>query len=229
MNNLTGGSGKRIFTRNESVWDRLKGKGDRLSGNFNSPHVLSDVCDHAVGTASWYMEALDSPVQRQTWSIDVDKAGHAHRIDILGQLTTNRLWLNPTIIRVQNWFVYISMSSYRRTSIPVIISCWMECRADTISSGRAVDESLGTSPESSHESWGSSPSRVTSHWDQCSSRVKSRVTGVSSRVESSHTKLSSHARVRHYIQYSALLLLVDGDAILLASYKINKPETGPDA
>ena len=32
---------------------------------------------------------------------------------------------------------------------------------------------------------------------------------------------------------SALLLLVDGDAILamilLASYKINKPETGPDA
>ena len=28
---------------------------------------------------------------------------------------------------------------------------------------------------------------------------------------------------------SALLLLVDCDAILLASYKINKPETGPDA
>ena len=47
---------------------------------------------------------------------------------------------------------------------------------------RAVDESLGTSPESSHESC-----RVeseSSHWDQCSSRVKSRVTGVSSRVES---------------------------------------------
>ena len=59
---------------------------------------------------------------------------------------------------------------------------------------RAVDESLGTSPESSHESWGSSPSRVT----EISARVESR----GSRVESSHTKLSSHARVRHYIQYS---------------------------
>ena len=82
------------------------------------------------------------------------------------------------------------------------------------------------------------PSRVTSHEGRV--RVESRVTGISARVESSHesqgsqvesshTKLSSHARVRHYIQYSALLLLVDGDAILLASYKINKPETGPDA
>ena len=69
--------------------------------------------------------------------------------------------------------------------------------------------------ESSHESLRSvlESSQVTSHRG----------------LESSHTKLSSHARVRHYIQYSALLLLVDGDAILLASYKINKPETGPDA
>ena len=85
-------------------------------------------------------------------------------------------------------------------------------------SSRAVDESLGTSPESSHESLGSvlESSQVTSDRGHES-------------IESSHTKLSSHARVRHYIQYSALLILVDGDAILLASYKINKPETGPDA
>ena len=72
--------------------------------------------------------------------------------------------------------------------------------------------------ESSHESLGSvlESSQVTSHRGLESSRVESH-------------KLSSHARVRHYIQYSALLLLVDGDVILLASYKINKPETGPDA
>ena len=67
--------------------------------------------------------------------------------------------------------------------------------------------------ESSHESLRSvlESSQVTSHRG----------------LESSHTKLSSHARVRHYIQYSLESLIVDGDAILLASYKIN--ETGPDA
>ena len=53
-----------------------------------------------------------------------------------------------------------------------------------------------------------------------SSQVTSHRGLESSRVESHKVVLSADY---------ALLLLVDGDAILLASYKINKPETGPDA
>ena len=87
-------------------------------------------------------------------------------------------------------------------------SCWRV----TWDESRVESRVMRVESESSHESLGSvlESSQVTSHRGF-----------ESSRVESSHTKLSSHARVRHYIQYSALLLLVDGDAILLASYKIN--------
>ena len=63
-----------------------------------------------------------------------------------------------------------------------------------LESSRAVDKSLGTSPESSHEG------RV--RVESLRSVLESSQVTSHRGLESSHTKLSSHARVRHYIQYS---------------------------